>query len=197
MVFLLLVFLTFFFLAPNISQADLYRFTDQEGNTFFTNTPGEGREKISWPPGPGKSRSLSPASLRQPRETIEPIIASAGKNFSVDPDLIRAVIQAESNFNPQAVSPKGAMGLMQLMPATAREMAISDPFDPEENIQGGVRYLSELLRLLNQRLPLALAAYNAGPDKVLGRNEIPPIEETRDYVQRVLRNYKNFKYQKR
>ena len=184
-------------LHPGFVAADLYRFTDQEGNTYYTNTPGDGRVKVALPRQADRSKSVSPSPLRDRKGNFDPIISSASRNFSVDPDLVRAVIQAESNFNPQAVSPKGAMGLMQLMPATAREMAVTDPFDPEENIQGGVRYLSELLRLLNHKLPLALAAYNAGPTKVLARNEIPPIEETQDYVQRVLRNYKNFKYQKR
>ena len=187
----------FLMLNPGFVAADLYRFTDQEGNTYYANTPGDGRVKVALPPQANRSKSGSPSPLRDRKGNFDPIISSASRNFSVDPDLVRAVIQAESNFNPQAVSPKGAMGLMQLMPATAREMAVTDPFDPEENIQGGVRYLSELLRLLNHKLPLALAAYNAGPTKVLARNEIPPIEETRDYVQRVLRNYKNFKYQKR
>jgi soluble lytic murein transglycosylase-like protein len=187
----------FLMLNPGFVAADLYRFTDQEGNTYYTNTPGDGRVKVALPRQADRSNSVYPSPLRDRKGNFDPIISSASRNFSVDPDLVRAVIQAESNFNPQAVSPKGAMGLMQLMPATAREMAVTDPFDPEENIQGGVRYLSELLRLLNHKLPLALAAYNAGPTKVLARNEIPPIEETQDYVQRVLRNYKNFKYQKR
>jgi soluble lytic murein transglycosylase-like protein len=187
----------FLMLNPGFVAADLYRFTDQEGNAYYANTPGDGRVKVALPLQADRSKSNSPSPLRDRKGNFDPIISSASRNFSVDPDLVRAVIQAESNFNPQAVSPKGAMGLMQLMPATAREMAVTDPFDPEENIQGGVRYLSELLRLLNHKLPLALAAYNAGPTKVLARNEIPPIEETRDYVQRVLRNYKNFKYQKR
>ena len=126
-------------------------------------------------------------------EAYESIIASAGQRFTIDPDLVRAVIKAESNFNPRAVSPKGALGLMQLMPFTAKEMSVANPFDPEENIHGGVRYLSELLQLLNRNLPLALAAYNAGPERVIGRNEIPSIEETRNYVQRVMTYYKDFK----
>jgi len=195
--FVFFVVAVFFILRPGFSAADLYRFTDQDGNTYYTNTPGDGRVKVALSPQANRSKSGSPSLIQDRKGNFDPIISSASRNFSVDPDLVRAVIQAESNFNPQAVSPKGAMGLMQLMPATAREMAVTDPFNPEENIQGGVRYLSELLQLLNHKLPLALAAYNAGPTKVLARNEIPPIEETKDYVQRVLRNYKNFKHQKR
>jgi len=127
------------------------------------------------------------------REIYEPIITSVSQRFTLDPDLVRAVIKAESNFNPRAVSPKGAMGLMQLMPATAKEMVVANPFNPEENINAGVRYLGKLLQLFNSNLPLALAAYNAGPGRVIGRNEIPRIEETRNYVQRVMAYYKNFK----
>jgi soluble lytic murein transglycosylase-like protein len=124
-------------------------------------------------------------------EVYEPMIITASQRYSVDPNLVRAVIKAESNFNHRAVSPKGAMGLMQLMPETAQKMAVANPFNPEENIHGGVRYLSELLQLLDRNLPLALAAYNAGPERVIGRNEIPSIEETRNYVQRVIMYYKN------
>jgi soluble lytic murein transglycosylase-like protein len=181
---------------PGLAAADLYRFTDKDGNTFYTNTPGDGRVKVALLRQEDRSKPGSPSPGRDRKGNFDPIISSASRDYSVDPDLVRAVIQAESNFNPQAVSPKGAMGLMQLMPGTAREMAVADPFDPKENIHGGVRYLSELLRLLNNKLPLALAAYNAGPAKVLAKNEIPEIEETRDYVQKVLRNYKSLKYQK-
>lgn len=111
----------------------------------------------------------------------------------MDPDIIRAVITAESNYNEQAVSPKGALGLMQLMPMTAREMGVEDAFDPVQNIYGGVRYLSGLLDTLNDDLPLALAAYNAGPSRVLEQKRIPPIPETLSYVERVLNLYRNFK----
>jgi hypothetical protein len=148
-----------------------------------------------WSPAAGMKKTPSKLSFSPSLdiETCEPIIASASQRFAVDPDLIRAIIKAESNFNHRAVSPKGALGLMQLMPATAQEMGVANPFDPEENIHAGVMYLGKLLQLLNRNLPLTLAAYNAGAGKVFGRNEIPPIEETRNYVQRVMTYYKNFK----
>jgi hypothetical protein len=123
-------------------------------------------------------------------------IRSACKRYTVDPALVRAVIMAESNFNPEALSPKGAMGLMQLMPDTAREMGVSDPFDPVENIHGGVGYLSRLLKSLNGDLSLALAAYNAGPERVKNYNGIPPFQETWSYINRVLDYYQIFKGKK-
>ena len=101
------------------------------------------------------------------------------------PDLVRAVIQVESAFNPVAVSPKGAMGLMQLMPATAAEYGVRDPFVPEQNIGGGVAYLRRLLDRYDHKIELALAAYNAGPGSVEKYGDVPPYRETQDYVKRV------------
>jgi len=190
---LILVFIVLTALGSAPALADVYSYTDEGGVTYFTNVPGNGRSKVRLP--------LKKADMRQGRNTAtsgsvqayEPVIASASQDFAVDPDLVRAVIRAESNFNVRAVSPKGALGLMQLMPHTAQEMGVSNPFDPVENILGGVRYLSRLLGVLNGNIPLALAAYNAGPARVMGQNEVPPIKETRDYVGRVLKYYQNLK----
>ena len=172
-----------------LHAADLYTFIDEEGNTYYTNIPGEGRMRVPLPVKKSISEPLFKHS--QNGEAYEPMIVTASQRYSVDPNLVRAVIKAESNFNHRAVSPKGALGLMQLMPETAHKMTVTNPFNPEENIQGGVRYLSELLHLFNWNLPLALAAYNAGPERVIGRNEIPLFEETRNYIQRVMAYYKN------
>jgi len=184
----ILIFLFFITLVPASNAADLFTFTDEEGATYYTNVPGDDRVRVPLPVKKAMSQPSSiPSSLNS--EVYEPIITSASHRFAVDPALVRAVIRAESNFNHRAVSPKGAMGLMQLMPSTAKEMAVANPFDPVENIHAGVRYLGQLLQLLKQNLPLALAAYNAGPKRVIDRNEIPAIEETQNYVQRVMKYY--------
>jgi len=125
------------------------------------------------------------------RQEIDGLIAEHSHRQRLDPDLVRAVIQVESGYQPWAQSHKGAMGLMQLMPATARRLAVSDPWDPAENIRGGTTYLRRLLDEFDGRLELALAGYNAGPANVNRYGAIPPFEETRDYVEKVLRIYRN------
>ncbi len=109
---------------------------------------------------------------------------------SLDPRLVHAVIQAESSYNPRALSRKGAQGLMQLMPATARQLRVADPYDPDDNLRGGTVYLRHLLDRFGGRLALALAAYNAGPEAVERAGGVPPFPETREYVRRVYRLYR-------
>ncbi|MBF0539394.1 MAG: lytic transglycosylase domain-containing protein [Nitrospirae bacterium] len=118
------------------------------------------------------------------------IVESLSKKHSLDPMLVKAIIKAESNWNSAALSPKGAMGLMQLMPGTASLLSVSNPYDPVENIDGGMRYLKYLLLRFNGDLTLAVAAYNAGPEAVQRHGSVPPYVETKLYVNRVLDNYK-------
>jgi len=130
-------------------------------------------------PAPANAAAMSP--------TVEQIAAE----HSLPPELIHSVIQVESNYNPFAISPKGALGMMQLIPATARRFGVSDAFNPADNIQGGARYLKYLLDLYHGDYPLALAAYNAGEDAVARYGGVPPFPETRNYVNQVGKRFDN------
>jgi hypothetical protein len=121
--------------------------------------------------------------------STDDVVAAASSRTGIDPDLISTVIQAESGFNAHAVSPKGAQGLMQLMPATAAQLGVKDPFDPQENVQGGSMYLRDLLIQNHLDLARALAAYNAGPQRVAQYHGVPPYYETHAYVSRVIRDF--------
>ena len=131
---------------------------------------------------------------RNRRSKYDPIIERHCDHFGVDPILVRAVIQVESGFDPKCVSRRGARGLMQLMPETARHYGVRSIFEPEENIRGGVHYLADLLRLFPRDLPRALAAYNAGENAVFRYAGIPPYDETMTYVKRALTVYYGHPY---
>jgi soluble lytic murein transglycosylase-like protein len=125
-----------------------------------------------------------------PHQRLEALIDRYSRHSDLDPKLVRAVIHVESSFNPDALSRKGAMGLMQLMPGTASDLAVQDPYDPEQNVRAGTDYLRQMLDVFDGRLELALAAYNAGPEAVEQYGGIPPYPETRGYVEKVMRLYK-------
>ena len=161
------------------AQADIYRYVDSNGVVHFTNAPTVA----------GYSYSIymreTPRTYRV-NSLYDMYISAAARKHGISSSLIKAVIKAESDFNPRAVSKKGACGLMQLMPETAKDLGIVDLFDPKENIFGGTRYLKKMLTQFKE-LPLALAAYNAGPGKVKSRKGIPQIPETISFVRRVMK----------
>ncbi|MES0363776.1 MAG: transglycosylase SLT domain-containing protein [Desulfobacteria bacterium] len=161
------------------AQADIYRYVDSNGVVHFTNAPTVA----------GHSYSIyirETARTYRVNSLYDRYISAAARKHGISSSLIKAVIKAESDFNPRAVSKKGACGLMQLMPETAKDLGIVDLFDPKENIFGGTRYLKKMLTQFKE-LPLALAAYNAGPGKVKSRNGIPQIPETITFVRRVMK----------
>jgi soluble lytic murein transglycosylase-like protein len=143
------------------------------------------------PPSGIAPEMAAPASVIRTSAQVEAAIEQAAARHHVDPNLVRAVVKVESNFNPNAVSRKGAMGLMQLMPGTARELAVTDPFDPQQNVEAGVRHLRGLLDSYDGDVSRSLAAYNAGAKAVATHHGVPPYAETQDYVRRITKLYGN------
>jgi soluble lytic murein transglycosylase-like protein len=170
------------------ARADIYRYEDEEGIVHFTDAPTDQRFKIfmrDLKKDKQLRTKLKLASSVNPAE-YDQIIATCASKYGVNQSLIKAVIHAESGYNPNAVSSKGASGLMQLMPGTARSLKVSNSFDPQDNVEGGVKYLRFLLDTFRGDVSLAVAAYNAGLNKVARYGGIPPYNETRTYVNRVL-----------
>jgi soluble lytic murein transglycosylase-like protein len=174
-------------LAPGSAQATIYSYTDKQGTVHFTNVPNDSRYRpaLTRPLFP-RSRATRPGNPR----LYEAHIQRAASRYEMDPLLIKAVIKAESNFDCQAVSAKGAKGLMQLMPETAADLNVWNPFDPQENIFGGTNYLRQMMTRFGGDLRLALAAYNAGPGRVEAARGIPLIPETQQYVAKVIQHYR-------
>ncbi|WP_240744301.1 lytic transglycosylase domain-containing protein [Desulfopila sp. IMCC35006] len=196
---LLLVLLVF---DSNTVQAEMYLCTDASGTTNFTNVPNspdckavELKKDVNWANLPSRSTRSYPSyssggsdSARYDREIIR-----IGRLYNVDPPLIKAIIHTESAFDSEAVSHCGAQGLMQLMPGTASDLQVDNPFNALENIEGGTRYFRSLLDSFNEDLILSLAAYNAGPGLVSRTGGVPLIPETVQYINRVLKRYKVYK----
>lgn len=170
------------------ASAQVYKSTATDGTAVYTNAPnGPGYARL-----PGYGSGTQAGWLRLPNgaaSRYHPEITNASLRYGVPDKLVTAVIRAESAFNPQAVSRKGAQGLMQLMPGTASVLGVRNSFDPGQNIDGGVRHLRGLIDRFPNNLPLAIAAYNAGERAVLSYGGIPPYPETQDYVTKVLRYY--------
>lgn len=174
------------FVAPCI-YADIYLYVDSEGVLHFTNTPTSSDYKVYMRERP------KPAPSWKNIESYDDVIAEAARQNDLSFSLLKALIHVESYFNPKAVSTKGAMGLCQIMPQNLDLLEIGDPFDPWENIMGGARYLRAMLNRFDDKLPLALAAYNAGPTAVERYNDIPPYPETKNYVEKVMRFFSIYK----
>jgi hypothetical protein len=173
-----------------LSEADIYVYRDSRGVVHFTNTP----TKPVYRPFLLLRRYMG--RLRGRRETaqFDRLIAKACRRYGVEFALVKAIIKAESAFDPSALSPAGARGLMQLMPATAAQYGVNDIHNPQSNIEGGVHHLRLLLNRFRGNVALTLAAYNAGPEAVDRYNGIPPYAETQTYIQRVLQYRETYRH---
>jgi soluble lytic murein transglycosylase-like protein len=167
--------------------ADIYHFKDENGVWHFSNIKSDRRYKLYLRNSTTRIQSAS-SYIKE----FNGIIKQAAERYAVEESLIKAVIKAESDFDHRAISCKGAQGLMQLMPDTADALRVYDPFDPVSNIFGGTCYLSFLLERFNKNKELAVAAYNAGPEKVEEYQGIPPFSETIAFVKRVMSYYRQF-----
>jgi len=180
----MLIAALFLFVAATVVQADIYMFIDSEGVLHFTNAPTSSQYKLYI-----KERPKPAVATKK----YDGIIQEASNTFGLSFSLLKAMIKVESNFNSRAISKKGALGLMQIMPQNLRAFNIQEPYDPKDNIMGGARYFKSLIERFEGKLPLALAAYNAGPTIVDKYRKIPPIKETEDYVKRVMKYFYLYK----
>lgn len=186
-IIILLILILMLFIAPAVF-ADIYKYVDENGVVCYTDTPIDKNADKVYNYNSNTSKDIVRVNYEDLTDYIS-IIQEKAETYDIDPSLIKAVIETESNWNSSAISRKGAMGLMQLMPSTATDMDVHNPFNPEENIEGGTRYLRYLLERFKGDLTLALAAYNAGPNTVEKYGFIPPYNETRQYVSKVLSLY--------
>ena len=191
LIFLLAVSLTY----PRWSSADIYKYEDDDGGVHFTDAPTDHRFKLfmrDFKKDKELRTKFRLANCSGNPAEYESIINACSLEYGVDKSLVKAVIHAESGYNPNAVSRVGATGLMQLMPKTAQGLKVNDSFNPSENIRGGVRYLKFLLDTFKGNVSLALAAYNAGMSKVAKYGGVPPYSETRSYIGKVLNYQKSY-----
>jgi len=171
--------------APQAAHAQIYSWRDSSGTLVLSNTPRDGAAVTFAVAGSRSDIRTTRKALSERAAEYEPLVVAHAAAHGVRPELVRGVIQAESAFNPLALSNKGAMGLMQLMPATASDYNVHNPFDAAQNIRAGVAYLKALLTRYRNNEELALAAYNAGPGAVKKYGAVPPYRETRNYIARI------------
>lgn len=188
-VIILAAYTLILFVSAPLALADIYRYIDENGVMHFTNAPTSSNNEFKLFI---RERSKSAPSWNY-SEKYDHLITDASERFGVSFSLLKAIIKAESDFNAQAVSKKGAMGLMQIMPQNFKLLGLKDPFNPTQNINAGARYFKQLYERFNGKLALTLAAYNAGPTAVDRYKTIPPYEETEEYVKRVLKYYYSYK----
>jgi soluble lytic murein transglycosylase-like protein len=175
--FLVVLLMSLFVVIPP-ADADIYRYVDASGRVHFTDTPTHGRYDMYM---------KEEAPVKASNRSYLDIIRRHATSYQLEEALVKAVIKVESDYQPRVVSRKGAQGLMQLIPETAKDLKVSNPFDPYENIRGGSEYLRMMLDLFNNDVELALAAYNSGPSTVKRYGGIPPYDETQKYVKKVNR----------
>ncbi len=190
------IFIFIFWLISMPSQADIYKYVDKHGRVILTDKPSHTGYKRLVKTWKGWEEAKLPKNFNwvKNQAKFDPTIRSVAKMYKLPHTLLHAVITAESSYNPNAISRAGAVGLMQLMPATAKQYGVSNRRDPKQNIYGGSRYLRYLLKLFKNDLTLALAAYNAGEGAVKKYgNKIPPYKETRNYVKKVIKYYKKYR----
>ena len=184
------IFILSFLLWPVVSGADIYRYVDREGVIHYSNTQPD--EKFTLYLREGPKAAPRAASALPGGGWMTGYVDRFSRANDLPPALVHAIIKAESNGQRKAVSPKGAKGVMQLMPFTSKRLRVSDPFDPIENIEGGIRYIKELLVTFEGDLTNTIAAYNAGPAAVRKYGGVPPYQETRLYVRRVMDLYRQY-----
>ena len=177
--------------------AEIFKYRGPDGSIHFTDHPMPRSYELLWkigkpnPPKTAAKGAYSKGHMQQNKSLLTPLIEQTAKQLRLHPGLLHAIVLVESAYNPKATSNKGAQGLMQLMPGTAERYGVTDAYDPRQNLEGGARYLKDLLAMFKYDLKLALAAYNAGENAVKKYgNEIPPYPETQNYVQKVMGHYR-------
>ena len=190
MVYLRIFLIISCLVCPSILLADIYRYVDKDGVVHFTNTQCDAECELYLREAPPETPRAGRGGVSQ--AWMEEYVERFSRAHKLSPALVKAIIRAESNGERFAVSPKGAQGMMQLMPFTSKRMKVSDPFDPVENIEGGVKYIKELMGTFRGNLVHTVAAYNAGPEAVRKYGGVPPYKETRQYVKRVLDFYRQY-----